>query len=101
MSATGDAVRVADNPGAHRFEAHLDGELAGFAAYRRGPGRITFTHTEVDDRFEGRGVGGELARHALDAARAEGLAVVPRCPFIGGWIDKHPEYGDLVASDAA
>lgn len=101
MSATGDAPRISDNPDAHRFEAYLDGQRAGFAAYRRGPGRITFTHTEVDDRFEGRGVGGELARHALDAARAAGLAVVPRCPFIAGWIDKHPQYADLVASDAA
>ena len=55
-----------------------------------------FTHTEVDDRFEGQGVGSALARFALDDVRAEGTRrVVPRCPFIKGWIDKHPDYADL------
>ncbi|GJF06441.1 hypothetical protein PSD17_53880 [Pseudonocardia sp. D17] len=51
-----------------------------------------FTHTEVDDRFGGRGLGGVLARGALDAARARGLRVRPDCPFIRSWIEKHPEY---------
>jgi predicted GNAT family acetyltransferase len=87
------------NPAQHRYEAHLDGELAGFADYElRGDDLIVFTHTEVDDAFEGRGVGGALARFALDDVRAEGTRrVVPRCPFIKSWIEKHPEYQDLVA----
>ena len=101
MTAEPGGPAVRDNPGRHRFEAYLDGALAGFAAYHRVPGRITFTHTEVPDRFEGQGVGSALAARALDAARREGLAVVPHCPFIAGYIDKHPEYADLVAADAA
>ncbi|KRF18918.1 hypothetical protein ASG90_03245 [Nocardioides sp. Soil797] len=88
-------VEVNDNQDQSRFEAHVEGELAGFAEYVREPGRITFTHTEVS--LEGQGVGSALARQALDAVRAEGgLTVVPRCPFIKGWIEKHPDYQDLL-----
>ncbi|WP_312858268.1 GNAT family N-acetyltransferase [Pseudonocardia pini] len=79
-----------------RFEIHVDGRLAGFAQYRAEPGKITFVHTEIDSMYEGLGLGGKLARHALDAARARGLAVYPDCPFIRGWIAKHPDYVDLV-----
>jgi hypothetical protein len=89
-------VRVTDNPGEHRFEATVDGELAGFAIYHRSPGQIAFTHTEVDDAFEGHGVGSRLATVALDAARAEGLAVLPFCPFIRRYIAEHGDYLDLV-----
>lgn len=87
------------NPEQHRYEAHLDGELAGFADYElRGDDLIVFTHTEVDDAFEGHGVGGALARFALDDVRSTGARrVVPRCPFIKEWIEKHPDYQDLVA----
>jgi len=89
-------ITVHDAPDAHRFEA-VDGigVVAGFAAYRRDGDRIVFTHTEVDDAFEGHGVGSVLVRAALDAVRAEGLRVVPQCPFVKAWIEKHPEYADL------
>ncbi len=60
---------------------------------------IAFNHTEVDDEFEGRGLGSQLAQAALDAARDEGLDVLPFCPFIKAWIGKHPEYLDLVPAD--
>jgi predicted GNAT family acetyltransferase len=79
-----------------RFEIHVDGTLAGFVDYRAEPGEITFTHTEVDSRYEGQGLGGKLARFVLDDARGRGLAVYPVCPFIRGWIEKHPDYLDLV-----
>lgn len=89
---------VSDNPAEQRFEARVDGELAGFATYRRSrkQGLIAFMHTEVDDEFSGRGVGGQLVREALDAARADGLAVLPFCPFVNSFIAEHPEYADLV-----
>ncbi|KAB7745299.1 GNAT family N-acetyltransferase [Nostocoides sp. F2B08] len=91
-------VTVTDNPDEQRFEARVDGELAGFAEYRlRGDDVIIFTHTEVDDAYEGRGVGSALARQALDAVRDAGeRRVVPRCPFIKAWIDRHPDYRELV-----
>ena len=85
------------NESENRYEAYVDGELAGAAYYELDDKRIVFTHTEVDDRFEGKGVGSSLARFALDDVRATGnRRVVPRCPFIKGWIDRHPEYDDLV-----
>ena len=92
-------VQVTDNPGESRFEARVGDELAGFAAYETAEDLIMFTHTEVFDAFEGQGVGSALARGALDAVRADGSRkVLPRCPFIRGWIDKHPDYQDLVDS---
>jgi len=89
------AISVADNPSANRFELRIDGELAGFASYRRAPGQITFLHTEIDDAYEGQGLGSRLATEVLDAARQRGERVVPRCPFIASFMRDHPEYADL------
>lgn len=92
-------VQVTDDREQLRFVATVDGERAGFAAYELADDLIMFTHTEVDEAFEGQGVGSALARGALDAVRAEGThRVLPRCPFIRGWIEKHPDYQDLVDS---
>ncbi|MFH9353617.1 GNAT family N-acetyltransferase [Kitasatospora sp. NPDC017646] len=88
--------RVTDNRDQSRFEVFDGEELAGFAEYHRFGDEIAFIHTEIDPRFGGRGLGGVLARAALDAAREQGLAVLPYCPFIRGWITKHPDYADLV-----
>ncbi|WP_033354347.1 GNAT family N-acetyltransferase [Kitasatospora aureofaciens] len=87
---------VSDNTDKSRFEIHDGGELAGFAEYHRSGDEIAFIHTEIDPRFEGRGLAGRLARAALDASGEQGLAVLPYCPFIRRWITKHPEYADLV-----
>lgn len=101
MTDAADEPRVVDVPDARRYEARVGGAVAGFAEYRRSSGRITFIHTVVAPEFEGRGVGSRLARVALDAARAEGLRVTPRCPFFRAYIDRHPEYADLVGSATA
>lgn len=90
------AVEISDHPEQSRYEARQGADLAGIAGYERGDGVITFTHTDVPDAFKGQGVGSALARTVLDEARADGLAVVPQCPFIAGWIDRHPAYADLV-----
>ena len=90
---------VVDNPGADRFEITVDGELAGFAAYERDGSTVSFTHTEIEPRFEGKGLGSTLARGALDATRAEGRSALPFCPFIRGYLERHPEYVDLVPAD--
>lgn len=92
-----DGIEVRDAPSASRYEIAADGELAGFAEYRLGEAEITFVHTEIDDRFEGRGLGSRLVSFALDDARRRGLAVRPRCPFVRSYIERHGEYADLVA----
>ena len=89
------AFQVENNAAAGRFEAVVDGQLAQ-AQYRRVGERILFTHTEVPEQLEGRGIAAQLARSGLDFARAEGLTVVPLCPFIASYIKRHPEYQDLL-----
>ena len=97
MTSMADDVVVTNSPDAKRYEAHLDGALAGFAAYRLTDELVVFTHTEVDPAFEGRGVGSALARFALDDVRTAGTrSVVPLCPFIRAWIERHPDYRSLV-----
>ena len=89
-------VEVRDNPEHRRFEAHVDGALAGFSAYDLTDGGITILHTEVDDAFEGQGVGSALARQMLDLIRADGeLKVTVLCPFVNAWLRRHPDYQDL------
>jgi predicted GNAT family acetyltransferase len=93
-------IHVNDNWDRSRYEISLDGKLAGFVAYSRQDDTITLIHTEIDDAFEGHGLGSKLARGALDDIRARGLRVVPKCPFIAKFIREHEEYGDLVAASA-
>jgi len=89
-----DTVR--DNSAKSRFELDADGHTA-VVNYRRSPGVIAFTHTEVPPELRGGGIASRLIRGALEAARAEGLKVVPTCPFVAGYIGKHPEFADLLA----
>lgn len=90
---------IADNPDQHRYEIRVSHELAGFVQYRRRPGLIAFIHTEIDQRFEGQGLGSTLIRGVLDEAREAGVAVLPFCPFVNGFISRHPEYTDLVPEE--
>jgi predicted GNAT family acetyltransferase len=92
-------LRVADNPDAERYEVFADGELAGFVTYGLQDGRIVLRHTEVDDAFEGQGVGSGLVSRVLEDVRARGLEVLPLCSFVRGYIARHPDYLDLVPED--
>jgi len=84
-------VEVSDQPSDGRYEATVDGAYAGGAWYELNGDVITFTHTLIEPEFEGQGVGGALARYALDDVRERGLQVVPRCPFIKRWIQRHTD----------
>ena len=90
------AVEVHDNPHEQRYEAFVDGALAGFAAYRTQPGLVAFVHTEVEDPFEGHGIGSMLIREALEDARRRGFEVLPFCPFVNSFIAEHREFVELV-----
>jgi predicted GNAT family acetyltransferase len=79
-----------------RYVISLDGADAGFSNYHLQDGVLTFMHTEIDPGHEGQGLGSALARGALDDARARGLRVVARCPFIASYLKRHPEFQDLV-----
>lgn len=88
---------VRDNPEKNRYEVYDGDELAGFSRYTLTPGKIAFTHTEVDPLFKGRGLARVLVTEALDDARRRGLTVWPFCPYVRKVIASSPErYLDLV-----
>ncbi|MEU0153049.1 GNAT family N-acetyltransferase [Micromonospora fulviviridis] len=87
---------VEENPAKHRFEILVDDALAGFTAYLPRGEVLVFTHTEVDDRFQNMGVGSALIRGTLDQIRERGGRIVVKCPFMGAFIQRHPDYADLV-----
>lgn len=78
-----------------RYRISADGEPAGFTAYLDRGGRRVFHHTEIDDRFRGRGLSGVLLAEALADTRAQGLRIVPVCPRVAGFLEGHPEFSDV------
>ena len=78
-----------------RFTISADGEQAGFTEFLDRDGQRIFPHTEVDEKFEGRGLGTILVRQALEATRDAGLRIVPVCPMVAAFIDKNTEFGDI------
>jgi predicted GNAT family acetyltransferase len=90
-------MELRDDTANHRFALLVDGDVGGLAAYRVRDGVVVITHSEVDRRFRGQGLGTELARRTLDELRARGARVHPACPFFARFIGDHPEYDDLVA----
>ena len=89
---------VVHQPDLARYEIYVDGTLAGFTQYRVTPDAVDFVHTEIDDAYEGHGLGGQLARGALGQVRATGRKVIATCPFIKAWIADHNGYQDLLAA---
>ena len=87
---------MADAPERERYELSVDGEVVGYSIYRVRPGLIAFVHTEVDERFQGRGLADRVIRFALEDVRARGLAVLPFCPFVKAFIERHRDFEDLV-----
>ncbi|SDD68240.1 GNAT family N-acetyltransferase [Auraticoccus monumenti] len=85
---------------ASRFEARAGEELAGYLEYQLADGLMVVMHTEVLPASEGQGVGGALARHALDDIRRRDVKVLVVCPFVRGWIERHPDYADLLYGSA-
>jgi predicted GNAT family acetyltransferase len=88
---------ITDNKAHHRFELEVDGRIAA-SYYRIADGVITFVHTEVPPELGGMGVASRLIRGALDQVRTNGLKVIAQCPFVKGFIDKNPDYADLLKS---
>ena len=88
---------VTDVPESDRFEIRDGDRVLGMAAYQRRGDTLVFTHTEVDPDVGQSGLGSTLVRAALDEVRSRGGSVVPRCSFVAGWIERHPDYADLVA----
>jgi predicted GNAT family acetyltransferase len=90
-------IDVVRNEDAGRYEIRVDGEVAGFTLIEVRADVTVMPHTEIDERFAGRGLATQLVKGALDDLRARGDKIVPRCPLVRAFIAKHPEYQDLVA----
>ncbi len=86
------------NDAESRYELWAGDALVGLIVFRSRPGRVVLIHTEIDERFEGQGLGGRLVAGALDDVRARGLDVTPLCPFVAAFIQEHPEYAGLVGA---
>jgi uncharacterized protein len=93
-------LRISDAVENQRYEAALDGRLAGVLEYMVRGNRIALIHTEVDPSYSGQGIGSRLARFALDDARGRGLRVIPSCPYVRTFLERHPEYQDLITKRA-
>jgi predicted GNAT family acetyltransferase len=91
-----DSDTIANNRERHRYELSVDGQIA-HADYKLEGKNITFTHTSVPEALEGQGIASRLIAHALGDARDQGLSVIPQCPFVAAYIEKHPEWADLLA----
>jgi len=89
-------VEVRDNPADFRYEAHSGGRLAAYTRYEVEEDVLTATHTETLPGFAGQGMGGRLASGLLDDLRRRGMSVDPQCRFIRTFINRHPQYLDLV-----
>jgi predicted GNAT family acetyltransferase len=92
-------ISIEDDAERGRYVARADDRRAGELTYRRTEGRIALDHTGVREDFEGEGVGSALARRALDDAREAGVEVLPFCSFVRSYIERHPDYVDLVPED--
>ena len=91
-----DDITASHHKSRRRYEIHVDGELAGFLDYRDHDGAIEMYHTATEPQYGGRGLASRLVEFALTDARAAGLKVLPTCPFVSGFIDKHEDFSDLL-----
>jgi predicted GNAT family acetyltransferase len=89
-------TEVRDNRERFRYEILVDGAVVGFMDYTMRGGRLVIVHTEVDPNRQEKGLASTLVRFALDDARGRGLQIVPVCPFVERFVERHPEYDDLV-----
>lgn len=97
-----NTASVRHNRNQCRYELELDGSVCGSAVYVADGDRQIFTHTEIDDSLAGRGLGSTLLREALEDARRCGKRVVAQCPFVAAYVERHPEWHDIVdAADVA
>ena len=87
---------VKHNEELYRFEANLDGERAVIAYKKEADGTLNLWHTEVPEKYEGKGVGSRLVKKTLEQIKVSGNKIVPSCPFVAHYIERHPEYQSLI-----
>lgn len=96
MGTPAPDITLLDQPQLRRYELLVNGNLAALINYRKTAGALDLAHTETLPGFQGRGLGRQIAQYALDDARRQQLKVAPSCSFIAGFIEKNPQYRDLL-----
>ena len=89
------ANAVTNNEAKSQYELHVDGGTA-IAVYQRRGDVMTFVHTEVPVALRGKGIAAQLIASALEDVRRQGLTIIPRCPYVVNYVERHPEVQDLV-----
>jgi predicted GNAT family acetyltransferase len=98
-TASEPTVEVRDVRAGHRFVLVADGALAGTAQYRLEGDDVAFLHTEIDPAYEGRGLGSAFVREALRQVADRGVAVLPYCPFVRAYLQRHADLVHLVPAE--
>lgn len=93
-------VILRNNTADQRYELVRNDEVVAIAEYRVSGNEVTMTHTKVETENEGKGLGSELARQALDDLKARGMRIVPACHFIADYVRKNSQYAELVSPQA-
>ena len=88
-------IKIVHNESAKRFETSIDGHT-GYISYKERDDKLVYDHTIVPQELGGRGVGSALVKEALNYARKNNKKVVPQCSFVSSYINKHPDYQDLL-----
>jgi uncharacterized protein len=91
-----EPITIDNNTDKQQYEAKLNGKVVAFAEYRPIGQSVMFTHTEVNEDLEGKGVAGQLIRFALEDTKAKGMTAIPMCPFVKIFIQRHKEFIDVV-----
>ncbi|MDJ0754777.1 MAG: GNAT family N-acetyltransferase [Ardenticatenaceae bacterium] len=89
-------MNVSNNKEKRRYELPLLDEMAVLEYMPAGSNNVVFTHTEVPEALEGKGVGSQLVKYALEDIKERDMKLIPMCPFVAGYIKRHPEYRELV-----
>jgi predicted GNAT family acetyltransferase len=89
-------AEIRDNASESQYEIFVDEQRAGLMTYRLSGGTFDALHTEIDDAYEGQGLGSQLVKKVLDDVRDAGLTLKPTCPFVKAYVERHPEYSDLL-----
>ncbi|MBS1413625.1 N-acetyltransferase [Alistipes sp. AF17-16] len=88
--------KLIDNVALHQYEFRIGDLIPRIEYIKTKNGEIYLTHTEVPSALEGKGVGSSLVRLALEDIERQQLRLVPLCPFVAGYVQKHPEWKRLV-----
>ncbi len=92
-------MEIVRNPDRNRFELVHDGAVIGTLAYSYDGDVTVLERIEVDEKYSGQGLAGEFTEAVLSSMRLNEEAVLPQCPYVRGWILKHPQFRDVVPPD--